>query len=87
MRGDVERLVQDVGKIVDIFDQPIMLRAGARDADRVAFLKCVRADQVRRDLPGQHNDRDGIEQRIGQRRDHVRRPRPGRDQHDAGLAG
>jgi hypothetical protein len=64
-----------------------MLRAGARDADRVAFLEGVVADEVRRDLPGNADERDGIHHCVGERRDHVGRPRAGRDERHARLAG
>ena len=54
--GDVERLVQDAREVVDVLHQPIVLRARARDADRVALLESVVADQVRRHLPGDADD-------------------------------
>ena len=50
--GDVERLVQHARQIVDVLHQIIVLGAGPRDADRVAFLERVVADQVGRHLPG-----------------------------------
>ncbi len=49
---DIERLVQHLGQIVDVAHQPVVLGAGTRDADGVAFLERVVADQMRRDLPG-----------------------------------
>jgi len=59
----------------------------ARDADRVALLKGIRPDEVRGDLSGEHNDRDGIEQRVRDARDGIGRAGAGGDEHDAGLAG
>jgi hypothetical protein len=79
--------VQDAGEVVHVLHQPIVLRAGAGDADRVAFLESVVADQVRRHLAGDADDRDGIHHRVGERRHHVGRPGTGRDQRHAGLAG
>ena len=84
---DVERLVQHARQVRDVLDQIIVLGAAARDADRVAFLERVRADQRRRHLPRDADHRDRIHQRIGEARDRVGRARPGRHQHDADLAG
>ena len=84
---DVERLVQDLGEIVDVAHQPVVLGAGPRDADGVAFLERVVADQVRRHLAGDADQRDRIHQRVGQRRHHVGGAGTGGHQHDAGLAG
>ena len=64
-----------------------MLRAVAGDADRVRFLEGVGADQLRRNLPGDDDHRDGIEQRVGDAGDRVGRAGPRRDEHDARLAG
>ena len=50
--GDVERLVQHARQIVDVLHQIIVLGAGPGDADRVALLEGVVADQMRRHLPG-----------------------------------
>ena len=51
-RGDIERLMQNARQILDALHEIIVLGAGPRDADRVAFLERVVADQVRRHLPG-----------------------------------
>ena len=64
-----------------------MLGAGPRDADRVAFLEGVVADQVGRHLPGDDHQRDGVAQCIGQAGDRVGGARAGRHQHAADLAG
>jgi hypothetical protein len=50
-RGDAERLVQNARQIVDVLHQPVVLGAGPRDADRIAFLERVIADQ-RASAPG-----------------------------------
>ena len=64
--GDVEGFVQDAGEIVDVLHQPVVLGAGPRDADRVALLEGVVADQVRGYLAGDADDGNGIHQRVGQ---------------------
>ena len=69
-----------------VLHEIIMLGAVARDADRVRFLERVGADQVRRDLAGDDDDRDRIHQRIGEPGDDVRRAGTGCDEHDARLA-
>ena len=69
------------------FTSQLCLVQGARDADRVAFLKRVGADEVRGDLPGQHDQRNGIHQRIGQAGHGVGGAGTAGHQHHAGLAG
>ena len=87
MRGDVEGLVQHAREIVDVLHQPVVLGAGPRDADGVALLEGVVADQMRRHLAGDADDGDGIHQRVGEARDGVGGTRTRRDEHDADLAG
>ena len=84
---DIERLVQHLGEIVDVAHQPVVLGAGPGDADGVAFLERVVADQMRRHLPGDADQRNRIHQRIGQRRHHVGGAGTGGHQHHARLAG
>ncbi len=59
-RGDVKRLVQHARQIGDRFDEIIVLGAGPRDADRVAFLERVIADQMGRHLAGDDDERDRV---------------------------
>ena len=56
---DLEGLVQHARQIVDVLHQLIVLGAGPRDADRIAFLERIVADQMGRHLPGEHTS--GIE--------------------------
>ena len=86
-RRDLESLVHDPGEIVGILHQPVMLGTGPRDADRIAFLEGVVADEMRRHLPRQHDQGNGIHQRIGEAGDRIRRAGTGGDEHDSGLAG
>ena len=84
---DIERLVQHLGEIVDVAHQPVVLGAGPGDADGVAFLERVVADQMRRHLPGDADQRDRIHQRVRQRRHHVGGAGTRGHQHHARLAG
>ncbi len=86
-RGDVERLVQHARQVGDVLDQIIVFGARPGDADRIAFLKRIVADQMRRHLAGDHDQRNGVAQRIGQAGDRIGRAGPGGDQHGADLAG
>ena len=45
-RSQIERLVNDLRQIGDVLHQIVVLGAGARDAERVGFLKRVAADQL-----------------------------------------
>ena len=56
--GHMERLVDGRSQLVDVLHQPVVLGAGARDADGVAFLERVGTDQRGRNLPGQADQRD-----------------------------
>ena len=56
---DIERLVQDARQGVHVLDEIIVLGARAGDADRVAFLEGVVADQMRRHLAGDADHRNG----------------------------
>ena len=85
--GDMECLVQDAREIVDVLDQPVVLGARPRDADRVALLEGIVADQMRRHLARQHHDGDRIHQRVGEPGDRVRGAGTGGHQHDADFAG
>ena len=87
MRGDIEGLVHDTRQLLRRLHQPVVLGAVARDADRVAFLEGIGADQMRRDLPGQADQRDRIHQRVGETGDGIGGAGTGGDEDDAGLAG
>ena len=85
--GDVERLMHDMGELGGRLHQIVMLRAMAGEADRVRFLKRVGTDEVRRDLPGDDDHRDGVHQCVGDAGDRVGGAGAGGDEDDAGLAG
>ena len=63
--GDMERLtVQHARKVGDALHQ-IVLVQGQGDADGVAFLERIGADEGVAHLAGDAHDRDRIHQRIG----------------------
>ena len=74
---DQKGLVDCPREIIDIGDEIIVLGAASRDPDRVALLERVRADQMRRHLPGNDDHGNGIHHRVGDRRHHIRRARAG----------
>ena len=86
-RSDMERLVQHARQILDALDQIIMLGARPRDADGVAFLEGVVADQMGRHLAGDADQRDRIHQRVGEAGHRVGRARARGHQHAADFAG
>ena len=73
--------------MLHVLHQIIVLGAGPRDADGVAFLKRVAADQMGRHLAGDADDGDGIHQRVGQAGDGVGGAGPRGDEHATDLAG
>ena len=84
---DVKRLVHDTGEIVDVLDQIVVLGARPGDADRVAFLERVAADQMGRNLPGYAYEGDRIHQGIGEARHRVGGARSRSNQQYAAFAG
>ncbi len=65
-RRDVERLMHHLRQFRDGLHQEIVLGAGARDAERVGFLKRVAADQLGGNLAGDGDHRNGVHHRIHQ---------------------
>ncbi len=85
--GDVESLMHHRSEAGGVHHQIIMLGAVAGDADGVAFLKGIGADQRGRHLSGDDHHRDRIHQRVGDAGDRIGRTGAGCDEDDAGLAG
>ena len=85
--GNVECLVQHPGQLVRAFDQVVVLGARARDADGVALLKGIGADQVGRNLAGDADHRDRIHQGVGQPGNGIGGAGARGDKDDADLAG
>jgi hypothetical protein len=85
--GDVERLVQHAGQVIDVADQPVVLGAGPGDADRVALLEGVIADQMGRHLARYADHGNRIHQRIGEAGDGVGGTRTRSHEHHPDLAG
>ena len=84
---DIKRLVQHLGQILNAAHQPVVLGARPGDADGVAFLEGVVADQMGRHLAGDAHQRNRVHQRVGQRGHHVGGAGTRGHQHHAGLAG
>jgi hypothetical protein len=68
---NVERLVQYARKRIDVLDEIIVLSAWAGDADGIAFLEGIIADEMRRHLSGDADQGNRIHQRVRQARDGV----------------
>ena len=85
--GNIERLMHHTGEILGPLDQVVVLGCRPGDARGVGFLKSVVADQMRRHLTGQADDRDAVHQCIDQAGYRVRRTRPRGHQHHANAAG
>ena len=84
--GDVKGLVQNARQVRDVAHEIIMLGAMAGDANRVGFLKGVRADQMGRNLPGDADEGNGIHQGVGEAGDGVGGAGAGGDEQAADLA-
>ena len=83
----MERLVDRLAQLLGVLHQPVHLGAGPGDADGIGLLERIGADQEGRHLRRQHDDRDRIQQRVGQPGDGVGGAGARGDQHHAGLAG
>ena len=83
----MERLVQHARQIADGLNEIVVLGAWARDADRVALLECVVADQVRRHLPGEAHQGGRVHERVGEPSDGVGGAGAGGHQDAADFAG
>ncbi len=60
-RGDVKRFMHGLRQVRQLLHQEIVLGAGARDdAEGVGFLERVAADELRRDLTRNRDNRDRI---------------------------
>ena len=70
--GDLERLDEGGGEVLDLRHEDVVLRDRHRDADDVRFLEGVRAEDLRGDLAGDEDDRDRVEHRRGDAGDEVR---------------
>jgi hypothetical protein len=84
---DIKRLVEHPRQILDPAHQPVVLGTRTGNADRVAFLERVVADQMRRHLASDADQRNRVHQRIGQRRHHVGGARSRRYKHHARQSG
>ena len=76
--GDVERLGDDPRQVVGIADEVVVLGHRQGDAVDVDLLEGVLADERCRDVAGDRDHRDGVQQRRADPGDEVRGARPGR---------
>ena len=82
---NVKGLMNDIAQPVGRLHKVIMLRAMARDANRIGFLKRITADQVCCHLPSYDNHRDGIHQGVGNARHGIGRTGARCHKHNAGF--
>ena len=73
---NVERLGQRLGNFLGLGHLVVPLGDGRGDVDDVGFLKGIGAQQVRKHLPRDANQRRAVNQRIGEAGDQVRSARP-----------
>jgi hypothetical protein len=58
--GNVEGLFHDLGDILDVFDQEVVLHDRTRDAHRIALLEGIQANGRRRNLSADDHHRDAV---------------------------
>ena len=78
--------MHDVRQLGDVLHQIIVLGAAAGDANGIAFLESVGADQVSRDLSRDHDQRDGVHQGVDDAGHRVGRSWSRRHQYNTRLA-
>ncbi|MNL68405.1 hypothetical protein D3C87_1931210 [compost metagenome] len=83
----MESFMKNAREVVNVTNQPVMLGARTGDANGISFLKTIRTDERCWNLTGNTDQRDGIHQRILQRRHSIGGTGTGCNQHDANLAG
>ncbi|SPE35177.1 hypothetical protein SBBP1_80011 [Burkholderiales bacterium] len=81
----MKRLAYGQREVGHVLDQEIVLHAGTRNADRVAFLEGVLPDRVRRNLAGNDHQRDRIHVGGGNASDRIGDPRTARHQRHTDL--
>ena len=84
--GDVEGLVQGAGQVGHVAHQDVVLGGRSGDADGVALLEGVGADQVGGHLAGEDHERHRVHQRIDDAGHRIGGPGAGSDEHHARLA-
>ena len=84
---DEESLLDGFRQLAQVLDQEVVLDAGPRDADGVALLKGIAADDRRGHLSGQDDHGNGVHERGGDTSYRIGRARTRGHQHHARLAG
>ena len=77
---NIKGLLDDPGHILHVSDEVVVLRAGARDADDIGFLKGIVTDQHGVYLPGENDEGHRIHVSRRNARHRVRRTGTGRDE-------
>ena len=72
----VESFVNSFRQVIGVFDQPVMLCAGTRDANGIGLLERIVADHEGRDLPRENDHRDRVHQCVLHARHGIGRARP-----------
>ena len=75
--GEVGGLGEGVREVLGVHHEVVVLDARRQDAGRVGLLEAVPPDQVARDVAGDEQRRHRVHHRVLDRRDEVRRARPG----------
>src|SRR5450759_431318 len=83
---ETEGLAHGAGKLLRLEDEPVVFRDGRRHAEDVGLLEAVAAEERHRDLGRDRHDRRGVEPRVGEARDEVRRARARGREADARSA-
>ena len=86
-RGHVERGRHDPRDVLDVLDEPVVLRDPHGDAGDVALLERIGADRSRGHLTRHDHQRGGVHVGVGQWRHDVGGPRPARDHGHSGTTG
>ncbi|MDT4858074.1 hypothetical protein FQZ97_925250 [compost metagenome] len=82
---DVERAAHGFGQVLDVAHEEVVLDAGTRDTDGVAFLEGVLADGRSRHLPADDDHGDGIHVGGGDAGDGIGHARSAGHEADADL--
>jgi hypothetical protein len=83
----MESLVYRLGQLLDTPHLKIVFGAGSGNPHDIGFLKSVRSDEGRGNLPGEDNYGNGVEIGVGNARNGIRRARPGSHEDDTDLSG
>ena len=84
---EMKGFLHDPGDVPGVLHEVVMLGDRPGDLDHRGFLEGVGADDVRRNLPRDRDQRNRVELRVGQSGDEIERTGPGGGHHHPRLAG